>query len=465
MKKLSAIQKAAYAAPAFALAVVGIPVYVYIPKFYTDVVGVHIAALGIILLAVRLFDAVTDPMVGMISDRISTPFGRRRPLIAAGALLTGIAILFLFNPPDMVPGAATIWFLALIFMLFLFWTVIIVPYESLGPELTFDYDERTVLFGVRDGALIAGTLVAAASPGAIRAIFSIPQDPAGEREIFFRMSVFYVPLILIAAAWCVATFKERARHQRAPEPAAVFAALASGLRNRPFRILLISYTISAIGNNLPATLILYYVEYVLESSRADLFLVLYFVTGILFLPLWVAGARRSGKKIMWLSAMALNTGAFFGVFFLGPGDELIYGILVVLSGIGFGATLAIPSAIQADVIDYDELLSGRRREGLYIGFWSIAKKLAAAVGVGIGLLVLGATGYVPNAPQSESVRLTLRALYALVPCLCNAAAIVVALAYPISGSIHREIREAVTRRLAGHPVIDPLEPGRQLPGL
>ena len=465
MKKLSAIQKAAYAAPAFALAVVGIPVYVYIPKFYTDVVGVHIAALGLILLAVRLFDAVTDPMVGMISDRISTPFGRRRPLIAAGALLTGLSIIFLFNPPTMTSGAATVWFLALIFTLFLFWTVIIVPYEALGPELTYDYDERTGLFGVRDGALIAGTLLAAASPGAIRAIFSIPQDPAGEREVFFRMSVFYVPLILIAAAWCVATFKERARHQRAPEPAAVFTALASGLRNRPFRILLISYTISAIGNNLPATLILYYVEYVLESSRADLFLVLYFVTGILFLPLWVAGARRSGKKIMWLSAMALNTGAFFGVFFLGPGDELIYGILVVLSGIGFGATLAIPSAIQADVIDYDELLSGRRREGLYIGFWSIAKKLAAAVGVGIGLLVLGATSYVPNAPQSESVRLTLRALYALVPCLCNAAAIVVALAYPISGSIHREIREAVTRRLAGHPVTDPLEPGRQLPGL
>ncbi len=465
MKKLSTIEKAAYAAPAFALAVVGIPVYVYIPKFYTDVVGVHIGALGLILLAVRLFDAVTDPMVGMISDRIHTPFGRRRPLIALGALLTAGAIILLFNPPAMTSGAATLWFLALIFSLFLFWTVIIVPYEALGPELTFDYDERTGLFGVRDGALIAGTLLAAASPAAIRAVFSIPQDPAGEREVFFRMSVFYVPLILAAALWCVAAFRERPIHQHAPEPVSMFKALAAGLRNRPFRILLISYTISAIGNNLPATLILYYVEYVLESSRADLFLMLYFVTGILFLPLWVAGAKRSGKKIMWLSAMALNTGAFFGVFFLGPGDEFIYGVLVVLSGIGFGATLAIPSAIQADVIDYDELLSGRRREGLYIGFWSISKKLAAAAGVGIGLVVLGAAGYEPNLPQSDNVRLTLRSLYALVPCLCNAIAIVVALAYPISAAVHKEIRERVTRRLAGETVIDPLDPGRHLPGL
>ncbi|MEZ4602709.1 MAG: MFS transporter [Desulfobacterales bacterium] len=118
MKALSVTQKLAYAAPAFALAVVGIPVYVYLPKFYTDVVGVHISALGIILLIVRLFDAVTDPAIGLISDRLKTPFGRRRPLIVAGSLLTTIAILLLFNPPIMNAGDATIWFMVLIFLLF-----------------------------------------------------------------------------------------------------------------------------------------------------------------------------------------------------------------------------------------------------------------------------------------------------------------------------------------------------------
>ena len=104
---------------------------------------------------------------------------------------------------------------------------------------------------------------------------------------------------------------------------------------------------------------------------------------------WTALARRLGKKQAWLAAMAVNTGAFAGVFFLGPGDAAAYGVLVFLSGIGFGATLAIPSAMQADVIDYDELLSGRRREGQYIGLWSIAKKTAAALGIGVGLTVLG----------------------------------------------------------------------------
>ncbi|MEZ4602710.1 MAG: MFS transporter, partial [Desulfobacterales bacterium] len=198
--------------------------------------------------------------------------------------------------------------------------------------MTFDYDERTTLFSIRDGALIAGTLAAAASPAAVKAIFNIPETPAGERRTFFILSVVYAPLIIVAATWCVMSFREKAT-KIAAGTEKIFARMISSLKNRPFRILLISYTISAVGNNLPATLILYYVEYVLHSARADLFLLLYFATGIIFLPMWVYGSGKTGKKLMWLTSMALNTGAFFGVFLLGPGDEFIYGVLVFLSGI------------------------------------------------------------------------------------------------------------------------------------
>jgi len=232
--------------------------------------------------------------------------------------------------------------------------------------------------------------------------------------------------------------------------------------NRPFMILLAAYTISAVGSNLPATLILYYVEYVLQSSRADLFLMLYFITGIVFLPAWIKVAGRFGKKTAWLISMAINTGIFLGVFFLGPGDETIYGVLVVGSGLGFGATLALPSAIQADVIDYDELLTGKRREGLYIGIWSIAKKMAAAVGVGVGLAFLGKVGYEPNVEQSADVVMTLRILYALVPCLCNIIALAVALAYPLDAATHRAIRDGVAHRRQDRPVTDPLRPGHAI---
>ena len=205
-------------------------------------------------------------------------------------------------------------------------------------------------------------------------------------------------------------------------------------------ILLSAYTVSAIGSNLPATLILYYVEYVLHSNRAELFLALYFLVGIVFIPVWVGLSRKTGKKAAWIGAMVINTLAFLGVFFLGPGDEAIYGVLVAISGIGFGAGLVLPSSIQADVIDYDELITGRRREGRYIGLWSVSKKLAAALGVGLGLWLLGRTGYTPDAAQSPMTILTLKILYALVPCVCQLIAMVIIGFYPITEVRFREIR-------------------------
>ena len=453
-------KKLAYAAPAAALAVIGIPVYVYLPKFYTDVVGINVALLGYILFSVRIFDAVSDPLLGFISDRPSTRFGRRRPYIAIGSIFVAAAMLLLFNPPHASPAFETIWFGVTIYLLFLFWTIVTVPYESLGPEITFDYHERTSLFGMRDGFFIFGTLMAASAPALLQFILGLPENGDGERAKFLWMSVIYAPLLIGSCWWCVSAIKEV--NPQSTKTLQLVSGLRHVIRNRPFMILLAAYTISAIGNNLPATLILYYVQYVLQSDLADLFLLLYFVTGILFLPGWIYISKHTGKKAAWLASMTLNTCAFVGVFFLGPEEVWIYGVLVFLSGIGFGATLAIPSAIQADVIDYDELLTGQRREGQYIGLWSISKKLAAAVGIGVGLAILGMAGYTPNTEQSEEVRLILRILYALVPSACNLIGVVIALAYPISDSIHGEIRKAIKQRNRGETVYDPLHPDEKL---
>jgi GPH family glycoside/pentoside/hexuronide:cation symporter len=448
-------RRLAYAAPAFAMAVVGIPVYVFLPKFYSDVVGVDVAFLGLVLLSVRIFDAVTDPLIGLLSDRSRTRFGRRRPWVLLGSLPLAASLAFLFGPPVGLsqPG---LWFAVWIYALFLFWTLVTVPYESLGAEITFDYDERTQVLGLRDGMLLAGTVVAAATPSALAALVGLPAGPEGERAKFAWVAALYAPLIVAACTWCALAVRESGAAARAN--AGLWRGLALVRRNRPFAILLASYGVAAIGSNLPATLLPYYVEYVLHSDRLDLFLVLYLVTGVVFLPAWIRLSERFGKKQAWLGAMALNTGAFAGVFFLGPGDVALYGVLVVLSGVGLGATLAIPSSMQADVIDYDEILSGERREGQYVGLWSLARKLAAAAGVGAALVLFGTSGYQPNAEQSADVQLTLRALYCLVPCLCNAVAFAIALAYPIDRESHRAIREAVLARRRGLPVPDPLRP-------
>lgn len=447
-------QKLAYGLPAFSLAVVGIPVYVHIPKFYTDVIGINIAWVGAILMLARLFDAFSDPLMGVISDRVRTRMGRRRPFILWGSFCLAAAMFLLFAPPHLEGTPALVWFAATIMALFFFWTVVTVPYEALGPALTMDYTERTSLFVMRDGLLIAGTLLAAAMPALVETLQGDVAAAHGQRQKFFWIALVYAPMLIGTCLWCVWRIREPVDAARQARPK--LNKLKGVLRNRPFIILLTSYTIGALGSNLPATLILYYVQYVLESPRANLFLFLYFASGILALPLWINISRRVGKKEAWLASMAINTVAFVGVYFLGAGDEWGYGVLVVLSGLGFGATLALPSAIQADVIDYDEYLTGSRQEGWYIGIWSVLKKFSAAIGVGAGLTILGMAGYVPGGSQSPEVIQTLKVLYAIVPSVCNAIAFAIALAFPISRQAHERILESIAMLKQGQPAVDPL---------
>lgn len=447
-----------YAAPAFALAVVGVPIFVYLPKFYTDIVGLDVTVLGYLILASRVLDALSDPLVGLLSDRSETRWGRRRPFIAAASLPLAVAVWLLFSPPPLSPQGAAWWFGATIFALFLFWTAVDVPYESLGPELTFDYRERTSVLGMRDGFLLIGTLAAVAFPAFLAWGFGLSNDATAERSRFSTMALVYAPMIVLSCCLCAFTVRERPRPESAAAGRGQAASFRSILRNRPFLVLLTAYAVSAFGSNLPAVLILFYVTYVLQGGSPEVFLLLYFVAGILFLPLWIRAAHRFDKKTTWLTGMAINTGAFFAVFFLGPGDVLPYAVLVTLSGIGFGAVVAIPSSMQADVIDYDELLSGQRREGQYIGLWSITRKLAAAVGVGLALPILGAAGYQPNVEQTPQVQLVLRVLYALVPCACSVLAFAVALNYPINGTRHAQIRAGIAAQRDGRSAADPLRP-------
>jgi GPH family glycoside/pentoside/hexuronide:cation symporter len=225
---------------------------------------------------------------------------------------------------------------------------------------------------------------------------------------------------------------------------------ADAWHNGPFRILLLAYGVGSIGAALPATLVLFYVEHVLRApGLAEVFLSLYFVSGFAFLPAWTRVARRVGKKAAWLSAMAVNVGAFVFALFLGPGDVVEFGAVCVVSGIGFGAGLVLPNSLVSDAIDFDELQSGQRRDGLYFGLWSIVTKLSAAVGAAAALPVLKWSGYVAQGEQPETALLALRLLYAGVPIACYAAGLALAARFPIGEEEHRHIRAAIDARDRG----------------
>ncbi len=430
------------------LALMGITFYVYLPKFYADRAGLSLGLISVVVLLSRIWDALIDPLMGSISDATRHSLGRRRPWIALGSAPLMASFILLLTP-SLSPVSPAIWFSLWTFLFFIFWTMVIVPYEALGAELSFNYNERTRILSVREASLVLGTLLAGALPIAYEAVF--PESDADQK--FFRLSLFYALLLGGAAALCVSKLRERvvAQHGSERVGGSLWTVGARVLRdNAPFRVLLLAYTVGALGGALPATLIMFYVEHVLQSDKGSLYLAMYFAIGLLCLPLWVKLAARIGKKEAWIAAMAVNGGAFGAVFFLGAGDDFLYSICIGISAIGYGATLALPSSMQADVIDFDELNTGERREGQFVGLWAVARKLSAALGAGIALAVLYFTGYEAGdgkaQAQNAATLMALRIMYALVPTVANFVAIAIASSYSIDRQEHERIRREIDGR-------------------
>jgi GPH family glycoside/pentoside/hexuronide:cation symporter len=443
----------AYGVPNLGLALVGVPILVYLPRFYSDVVGISVAWLGVVFVVGRIIDAVTDPVMGVLSDRSRFAGGRRRPWILWGCLPLALLSVALYVPPQGLPPAvATAWASLVILGWFLAYTVVNVPYRALGPELSDDYDERTALFSIREGLLVVGTAIAAVGPGVIGLLLGLEDgtgDGQDERRRFALYAAFAAPMLVITCVTCGLEVRERFGGQDAPPTSAatVTQQLRQAFANRPFVILLSAFVVIALGSSLPAVLISYFATYWLGAGHLlPVFLLIYFGVGMLCLPGWVWLSRRRGKKLAWLAAMAVNAGFFAFVSLVGPGNVLAYGCLVACSGIGGVAVLAMPYAMQADVIDHDELLTGERREGLYGGLWSIAEKTAAGVGLGLSMLALDVAGYVPNQAQTPLVLDVLRAIYIGVPCVCMAAGFVIALRYPLDREAHRAIAAELAER-------------------
>jgi GPH family glycoside/pentoside/hexuronide:cation symporter len=453
-KSLTAPTVAAYGAPGLVLAALALTFYVFLPKYYADVVGINLTVLGVVVLLSRVWDAVIDPAIGALSDRTTGRWGRRRPWMAGGAVPLALTFVLLVVIPHIEsPVLEGVYLGALTFVFFVFWTTVTVPYEALGAELSFDYDERTRLLGVREAAVLAGTLLAAVIPIAVGIGGDLSRHLPSERQRYLLLGGIYAVLTIVLVGVCVLSVPER-RWAESQRPRGFLRSLRSIFHNRPFRTLLTAYAVSALGVSVAATTILFYTEYVLGSAGGPIFLAIYLGIGTATMPGWIYLARRLDKRRAWLLALAINTGAFVWAMPLGRGDAVGFGVIVVLSALGLGGVMGLPPSMQADVIDYDEWTSGRRREGEYIGFWSIVKKLAAAASAGLAFPILDISGYMPGVEQqSPGAIWALRLLYVGTPSVCNLIAIAVAWRYPISRDLHEQIRREIDGRLAA---VEPL---------
>jgi GPH family glycoside/pentoside/hexuronide:cation symporter len=410
-----------YALPALPLAVLSLPYYVMLPSFYAQSIGIPIAVVGQVLLAIRILDAASDPVAGVLSDRWRPGFGRRRLWVALAAPAVAMAAACVFLPPN---GAGAAYLGLWGALLSVAWTAFQVPYAAWGAELSRSYEGRTRVVAWREAFAVAGTLLALVVPALL--------SSGGNDRI--AMTVF---AIIVGAGLPLLTWIAVAGVPEPPDLSRRQIGLADSLRNvwrnRPFRRLLAAFFINGLANGLPATLFLFYVEYGLgRAGAAGPLLVLYFLCGIAGIPGWLWLSRRTSKHRAWAIGMLLAIGAFAVVPALGPDDLAAFVAVTIVTGLALGADVVLPIALQADVIDVDTAASGEERAGTYLSLWALATKLALAGAVGLAFPILGAAGFDPARGIVTPAGLTaLALLYAGAPTLLKVAAVALVWHFPL----------------------------------
>lgn len=408
---LGARQLLAYGVTGLPLAALGLPLFVYLPSFYAESAGIAVATVGAVLLGVRLVDVISDPLVGLISDHWPMPAYRRRAVMLLGLPLLLVGIEYLFRPTA-DPGAAYLLLWSLV--AYLGWTLIAIPYNAWGAEVSGDAHVRTQVAASREGMLVVGTLAAIALP----TFAGHAGDAKAALDLLAGVLWIALPLAVLATVLLV---PEGRRRQR-PAPWAQGLALLRD--NQSLRRLVLVYVLNGMANGLPATLFLLFVAHVLQAREASgVLLGAYFLAGVLALPIWVALSRRLGKHRSWALSMALACAVFLWAPLLGPGDVWAFLAICVLSGLCLGADLALPASLQADIVELDGRLGGGERAGLFFGLWGMATKLALALAVGLAFPLLDLAGFDPQGANASSALLALALLYGGLPVAIKLAAI------------------------------------------
>lgn len=425
---------AAYGLAAFPLAILGLPLNVYLPAFWGETMGLGFSTVGAVLLATRLLDGITDPLAGVLSDRTRSRFGRRRPWIAAGGVIAAPAVWLLFVPLE---GAGPLHLFICASLVYLGWTLINVPHSAWGAELSTDYDERARITAWREaatlGGIVASALVPALAPGGIASDL---------RTLATVTLALAAPALLLLLA-VVPEPPPPARRARRRPPRETIAILA---RNRPFLRLLAAWIVNGIANGLPAALFLLVVSHRLRAeAQAGLLLLAYFLAGVAAVPFWTWLATRTSKHRAWCLAMLWASAVFAFVPLLGPGDWPAFLAICVLTGAALGADLALPPAIQADVIDLDHLEGGVPRAGLFFAAWSMAQKGGNALAVGMGLPLLEALGFRVTEAGPEGLG-ALVLLYATTPIALKVGVAALMWRFPIDRAAQGSIRARLEGR-------------------
>jgi len=421
---------------------------VYLALFLTDVVGVTPAVAALAFFVGSTWDYLNDPIIGYISDRTHTRWGRRRPFLLFGALPFAAAFCLLWWRPPLEGTVALGIYYAAAFALFdTAATFVYMPFYALTPELTDDYDERTALTSTRMFFSILGGLIAFTIP--LWIVGGFQPDHAGRVMLMGVVFAIVSALPLLLVFWGT---RERPEFMAREQTASLRRAITITWRNRPFVFGLGLFLFNGVTMSILEVVLLYYIKYVvLHEAQSDMIMATIFIVAMIALPLWEWISRRLNKRWAYISGISFLAAVLLVLSSLTPGTSIAFIMfLCVLAGIGVSAMHVLPWAIIPDAIEHGELQNGERQEGLFYSQITLAQKVASSIAVPLVLLVLQTTGYVANSPtQPESAIAGIRFVSGPVPAITICMGILFTLLYPLGRETHHDItRQLELRRKA-----------------
>ncbi|TGL24592.1 MFS transporter [Leptospira yanagawae] len=425
---------------------------IYLLKYYTEIVGLNSSLAGIALSISVIWDAISDPLMGRISDHTHSRFGRRRPYILMGGILLAISVLLLFSPPNISSQIGKFSYLLSVYLLVnTAMTIISVPHIALGGELSFERNERTSVFGWRLFFSNIGMLIGMIVPAAI--LQSLGDESSKENIVTSRTTAGEIVSLVILFSSFITFWVTKGKdtiqtdkNKQLP----FFQSFGSVIKNKMFLILLFAFVIATIGRTFNSAIALYYYEYRLglkESQVVINILLPFFLVLMVSIGFWVWISKKIGKKIP----------AFLGVFGLGlltvivyplfPYGELRPPLIAAFFGGIFAGSILIMDSILTDVVDYDEFKTGEKREGLYFGIWKMGVKFSQAFGIAITGFLLDMIGFQNGlTTQSQEVGFRLAMIFGPGVGFFFILGSLLFLFFPLSDAKHIQVQRILTKR-------------------
>jgi GPH family glycoside/pentoside/hexuronide:cation symporter len=418
--------------------------------YLTDTVKLAAGLAGTALMVGRLWDAFYDPVIGYISDRTKTRWGRRRPYLLAGSIPLMLAMTLMFVNPSMLFGDGIqtlhnqiplfIWVMVVYIILCTTYSTVNIPYSSMTPELTTDYHERTSLNGYRFGFAVIGTLLGAGAALPIVGIF------ADKNTGFVAMGAVFG--IAMAVTALITVFATREPEVLRPAKMDFFKTYLAVFKNKPYLFILFAYVLHILAITAVSGIAIYYFKYIHGAeAKTTIAILILLGTAMLFIPVSVILSKKIGKKLVYGSGMVWTAVVLMLLFLFGHKEPITFSyILMFVMGIGFGFTYALPYAIVPDAIEYDYLKTGQRREGAFYGIWTWALKIGQALAALSMGWVLSLMGYVADKmPQTPSAELGIRLFLGPIPALVFVVAAIVLYFYPINEKRYEEIMAEIAK--------------------